>query len=78
MIHLRVPEGERGRAFASYNALRNGAELVALLGGALLVSAAGARWTVLLAGALSAAVPVIALALRRRPLPSLRPAPAQA
>ena len=73
MIHLRVPEGERGRAFASYNALRNGAELVALL-----VSAAGARWTVLLAGALSAAVPVIALALRRRPLPSLRPAPAQA
>jgi MFS family permease len=78
MIHLRVPEEERGRAFAGYNALRNGAELVALLGGALLVSAAGARWTVLLAGALSAAVPVVALALRHRPLPSLRPAPARA
>jgi MFS family permease len=79
MIHTHVPEAERGRAFASYNALRNGAELVALLGGALLVSAAGARWTVLLAGALSASVAFAALALRDRPLPSrLRTAPARA
>ena len=79
MIHMRVPEAERGRAFASYNALRNGAELLALLGGALMVSAAGARWTVFLAGALSAAVALSGLALRDRSLPGLlRPAAARA
>jgi MFS family permease len=79
MIHTRVPEAERGRAFAAYNALRNGAELLALLGGALLVSAGGARLTVLLAGALSAAVALAGLSLRDRPLPArLRTAPARA
>jgi MFS family permease len=79
MIHTRVAEAERGRAFAAYNALRNGAELLALLGGALLVSTAGARVTVLLAGALSAAVALAGLTLRDRPLPArLRTAPARA
>jgi MFS family permease len=79
LIHLRVPDRERGRAFASYNALRNGAELLALLGGALMVTYAGARWTVLMAGALSAAVALAALALRRRPAAArLRPKPAPA
>jgi hypothetical protein len=56
LIHDRVPDELRGRAWAAYSAGRNGAELVALVGGGLLVAAIGARWTLLLAGAL----PVIA------------------
>lgn len=52
LIHTRVPDELRGRAWAAYSAGRNGAELVALVGGGLLVAAIGARWTLLLAGAL--------------------------
>jgi len=52
LIHQRVPESLHGRAYAAYNALRNGAELVALVGGGLLVAALGARWTLFLAGAI--------------------------
>jgi MFS family permease len=66
LIHVRVAEGMRGRAFASYNALRNGAELLALLGGAILVSLAGARMTILAAGMLSMLVALVALAAHRR------------
>jgi len=51
LIHERVPDELRGRAFAAYNGLRNGAELVALAAGGLLVGAVGARTTLLLAGA---------------------------
>jgi MFS family permease len=66
LIHSRVPDGLRGRAFASYNGLRNGAELAALLGGAFMVSLVGARWTVALAGGLSMAVGLLGLLAYRR------------
>ena len=64
LIHTRVPDELSGRAWAAYSAGRNGAELVALVSGGLLVAALGARWTLLLAGAL----PVLAAgyAARRR------------
>jgi MFS family permease len=56
LMHERVPRELHGRAFAAYNGLRNGAELVALLAGGVLVAAIGARWTLLLAGAVPAVV----------------------
>jgi hypothetical protein len=65
-----VPDDLRGRAWAAYSAGRNAAELVALVGGGLLVAAVGARWTLLAAGALpivaSAAALARAQAARRR------------
>jgi hypothetical protein len=67
LIHTRVPDELRGRAWAAYSAGRNGAELVALVGGGLLVSAIGARWTLLAAGALPVLAAMIALA-RARPV----------
>jgi MFS family permease len=69
LIHERVPERLHGRAYAAYNAARNGAELVALAGGGILVSAIGARWTLLLAGALPILAATAALAARRAPEP---------
>jgi len=56
LIHDRAPERLRGRAFAAFNGLRNGAELVALTLGGVAIGALGARWTLLYAGG----VPVIA------------------
>ena len=53
LIQERVPDRFHGRAFAAYNGMRNGAELVALAWGGLLVVAIGARGTLALAGALS-------------------------
>jgi MFS family permease len=70
LIHERVPERLHGRAYAAYNGLRNGAELVALAGGGLLVSAIGARWTLLLAGALPVLAALAGLAARRAPRPA--------
>ena len=67
LIHERVPERLHGRAYAAYNGLRNCAELVALAGGGLLVSAIGARWTLLLAGALPVLAALAGLAARRAP-----------
>src|SRR5262249_38587947 len=49
LIHTRVPDELRGRAWAAYSAGRNAAELFALVAGGLLVAALGARWTLLLA-----------------------------
>ena len=69
LIHERVPERLHGRAYAAYNGLRNGAELVALAGGGLLVSAIGARWTLLLAGAFPVLAALAGLAARRAPEP---------
>jgi MFS family permease len=69
LIHERAPAHLRGRAYAAYNGLRNGAEIVALTCGGILIAAAGARWTLLLAGGLPVAVALGALAatrLRRR------------
>jgi MFS family permease len=71
LIHTRVPDELRGRAWAAYSAGRSAAELVALVGGGLLVAAIGARWTLLAAGALPvlAASVALAQAARRRTLP---------
>ena len=59
LIHHRAPAPLRGRAFAAFNGLRNGAELVALTLGGLAISELGARWTLLYAGG----VPVLAACL---------------
>lgn len=73
LIHARVPDELRGRAWAAYSAGRNAAELVALVGGGLLVAAIGARWTLLAAGALPMLAAAVALAraqaARRRTWP---------
>ena len=50
LIHERVPDALRGRAFAAYNGARNGAELGALALGGLVVGAFGARPALLVAG----------------------------
>jgi MFS family permease len=61
LIHERAPERLRGRAFAAFNGLRNGAELVALTLGGVAISALGARWTLLYAGGVPVVVAVGAL-----------------
>jgi MFS family permease len=69
LIHERAPEALRGRAFAAYNGARNGAELGALVLGGVLVGAAGARATLLVAGIGPAAIGAACLLLlvtRRR------------
>jgi MFS family permease len=68
LIHERVPSSLHGRAFATYNGLRNAAELVALVAGGLLVSTIGARWTMLVAGAIPVIAGLVALAVSRRRL----------
>jgi MFS family permease len=50
LIHERVPEALRGRAFAAYNGARNGAELGALVLGGVVVGAFGARAGLLASG----------------------------
>ena len=50
LIHERVPDALRGRAFAAYNGARNGAELGALALGGAVVAAFGARPALLVAG----------------------------
>ncbi|HET9740580.1 MAG TPA: MFS transporter [Solirubrobacteraceae bacterium] len=67
LIQERVAERFHGRAFAAYNGLRNGAELVALAWGGLLVVAIGARGTLALAGALSVLAALGGLLAFRRP-----------
>jgi MFS family permease len=69
LIHERVPDALRGRAFAAYNGARNGAELCALVLGGVAVGALGARTALLLAGLGPAAIGVGSLLLlvtRRR------------
>jgi MFS family permease len=66
LLHERVPARLHGRAFAAYNALRNGAEMVALALGGILIAAIGARWTLLLAGVLPAAAGLVGLAVYAR------------
>ena len=63
LIHARIPPDEHGRAFAAFSGLRNGAELVALACGGLLVTTLGARGTLWLAGGLSALVALAGVAL---------------
>jgi MFS family permease len=66
LIQERVPARLHGRAFAAYNGLRNGAELVALAAGGLLVAAIGARTTLALAGAIPVLAALVGLAVYRR------------
>lgn len=66
LIHEQVPERLRGRAYAAYNGLRNGAELVALTLGGVLVAEAGPRWTLLVAGVVPICAAVAGLAWQRR------------
>jgi len=71
LIHQRVPEALRGRAFAGYNAARNGAELGALGAAGVLVGAIGSQPALLLSGAVPLAIGVASLLLlapSRRPL----------
>lgn len=65
LIHERVPDRLRGRAYAAYNGLRNAAELVAIGAGGIVVAVVGARWTLFLAGAVPVGAGVIALLLAR-------------
>jgi MFS family permease len=69
LIHERVPDALRGRAFAAYNGARNGAELGALVLGGIVVGALGARTALLVAGlgpALIGATCLLLLVKRRR------------
>ncbi len=63
LIHERVPDALRGRAFAAYNGARNGAELGALALGGLIVGAFGARPALLAAGLGPAAIGLVCLFL---------------
>jgi hypothetical protein len=76
LIHQRTPEHLHGRAFAAYNALRNGAELTALALGGTLVTLAGPRATMVIAGSVPGLL-VAAVMVRRRTA-AARPAGAAA
>jgi MFS family permease len=65
LIQEQVPSRLHGRAFAAYNGLRNGAELIALAAGGVLVAAIGARTTLALAGAVPLLAALIGLGLYR-------------
>jgi hypothetical protein len=65
LIQERVPSRLHGRAFAAYNGLRNGAELIALAAGGVLVAAIGARTTLALAGAIPLLAALVGLGLYR-------------
>lgn len=61
LIHERVPDALRGRAYAAYNAARNGAELGALGAGGALVGLLGARAALALSGLIPLAIGLVAL-----------------
>jgi MFS family permease len=65
LIHQRVPDALRGRAFAGYNAARNAAELGALGLGGVLVNMIGARATLALSGATPLLLGLAALVLTK-------------
>jgi MFS family permease len=67
LIHERVPETVRGRAFGVYNAARNGAELSALALGGVLVGAIGAQAALLLSGLIPLAIGIAGLLLITTP-----------
>ena len=72
LIHERVPDALRGRAFAVYNAARNGAELGALGAGGVLIGAIGAQPALLLSGAIPLAIGVASLTVLAWPSPTVR------
>ena len=67
LIHERAPEAVRGRAFAVYNAARNGAELGALALGGAAVAAFGAQLALALSGLIPLAMGLAALAVTTIP-----------
>jgi MFS family permease len=73
LMHERTPDRLRGRTFAAFNALRNTAELVALAVGGVLVTAAGARTTLIIAGAGPVVFALAGLALNARRPPEPTP-----
>jgi MFS family permease len=66
LIHDRVPDALRGRAYATYNGARNAAELGALALGGALVGALGARTALLLSGAIPLALGLLGLLVIHR------------
>ena len=76
LIQERVPDRFHGRAFAAYNGMRNGAELVALAWGGLLVVGIGARGTLALAGAVSVLAALVGMLAFRVRSPETARAPA--
>jgi len=75
LIHEGVPAAFHGRAAAAYNALRNGAELLALGTGGIMVSDLGARTTMSISGALPMTVALaVAAGLWLRGSATSRPA----
>lgn len=76
LIQERVPEHLHGRVFAAYNGLRNGAELVAVAAGGLLVAAIGARATLLFAGGIPVLTAIVGVALYLRRTRTGAPQPA--
>ena len=76
LIQERVPDRFHGRAFAAYNGMRNGAELVALAWGGLLVVGLGARETLALAGFISVLAALAGLLAFRVRSPGTARAPA--
>jgi len=75
LIQERVPDRLHGRAFAAYNAMRNGAELVALACGGALVAFIGGRATLAIAGGISVLIALAGLALYQRRAPAGGPQP---
>jgi MFS family permease len=67
LIHERVPDAVRGRAFATYNGARNAAELGALAAGGVLVGLVGARAALAIAGLVPLAIGLLALLIAGRP-----------
>jgi hypothetical protein len=70
LIHQQVEPARHGQAFAAYNGLRNGAELIALACGGALVAAIGGAGTLWLAGGaagLAGLAGVLALSARAAP-----------
>jgi len=66
LLHQRVPDRLRGRAFAAYYGMIQGAQIVALGASGGLVELAGARTTMLLAGAGTVLVGLAGLAMYLR------------
>jgi hypothetical protein len=69
LVQERTPDRLRGRTFAAYNGLRNGAEIGALVLGGVLVATIGARDALFIAGFGPALVGAVGLAVYARMTP---------
>jgi MFS family permease len=75
LLHERIAPAAHGRAAAAYNALRNGAEMIALVGGGVLVTALGARTTIGLSGGIPILIALAGLLVLTRPRTRAVPLP---